>query len=72
MACRQIGLDGRDQGGGLHRGQKVTEEALLGGLEGRARGGLGLAVQRAAAQPVILAASIAAARLLWMMAKAPA
>jgi hypothetical protein len=48
MACRQIGVDGGDQGGGFHRGQQMAEEALLGGLEGRARGGLGLAVQRAA------------------------
>jgi hypothetical protein len=70
--ARQIALDGADQGGRLHRGQQMAEEALLGGFEGRARGGLGLAVQRAAASPVMLAASIAASRLLWMMAKAPA
>jgi hypothetical protein len=69
-AARSASMDG-DQGRGFHRGQQMAEEALLGGLEGRARGGLGLPVQRAAA-PVMLAASIAAARLLWMMAKAPA
>jgi hypothetical protein len=42
MACGQIGVDGGDQGGGFHRGQQMAEEALLGGFEGRARGGLGL------------------------------
>ena len=49
----------------------MAEEALLGALEGRPGGGLGLPVQRAEL-PVMLAASIAASRWLWMMAKAPA
>ncbi len=38
----------RDQRRRLHRGDQVREEPLLGGFEGRARGGLGLGVQRAA------------------------
>ena len=38
---------GRDQRRRLHRGDQMVEEALLGALEGRARGGLGLRVQRA-------------------------
>ncbi len=48
MASREIGVDGGDQGGGFHRGQQMAEEPLLGGLESRAGGGLGLAVQRTA------------------------
>ena len=51
MACCQIGVDSGDQGGGFHGGQQMAEEALLGGLEGRARGGLGLPVQRAGIPP---------------------
>ena len=35
-------------------------------------GGFGLPVQRTGRSPVMLAASIAASRLLWMMANAPA
>ena len=38
----------RDQRRRLHRGDQMREEALLGGFEGRARGGLGLRVERAA------------------------
>ena len=47
MARAKIALDGRDQRRRLHRRDEVIEEALLGALEGRARGGLGLRVQRA-------------------------
>jgi hypothetical protein len=67
----QIALDRPDQRRRLHAGEQMAEEALLGALEGRAGGGLGLPVQRAV-EPVMLAASIAASRLLWMTAKAPA
>ncbi len=49
----------------------MAEETLLRGLEGRPRGGLGWRFS-VPLSPVMLAASIAAARLLWMMAKAPA
>ena len=48
MAGGEIGLDACDQRRGFHRRQQVSEEALLGGFEGRARGRFGLAVQRAA------------------------
>ena len=47
MAVHQILLDRADQGRRLHRGQQMAEEALLGGFEGRAGGGLSLAVQSA-------------------------
>ena len=47
MARLQIALDRADQRGRLHRGDEVIEEALLGALEGGARGGLRLRVQRA-------------------------
>ncbi len=47
MARVEVGLDRPDQGRRLHAGQEMAEEALLGALEGRARGGLGLPVQRA-------------------------
>ena len=47
MASSQIALDGGDQRGRLHRRDQMVEEALLGALEGRARGGFGLRVQRA-------------------------
>ena len=43
----EIALDRGDQRRRLHRGDEVIEEALLGALEGRARGGFGLRVQRA-------------------------
>ena len=46
MAGLEIALDRGDQRRGLHRGDEVIEEALLGALEGRAGGRLGLAVQR--------------------------
>ena len=46
MAGFEIALDRGDQRRGLHRGDEVIEEALLGALEGRAGGRLGLAVQR--------------------------
>ncbi len=48
MAGLQIALDRPDQRRRLHRGDQVREEALLGGLEGRARRGLRLGVERAA------------------------
>jgi hypothetical protein len=38
-------LDGRDQRRGLHGGDEMIEEALLGALEGRTCGRLGLGVQ---------------------------
>ena len=41
-----VRLDGADQRGALHRGQQVAEEALLGALEGRQRGGLRVPVER--------------------------
>ena len=47
MAGVEIALDRRDQRRRLHRRDQMIEEALLGALEGRARGGLGLRVQRA-------------------------
>ena len=43
----KIALDGCDQRRRLHRRDQMVEEALLGALEGGARGGLGLRVQRA-------------------------
>ena len=46
MAGLEIGLHGPDQGGAFHGGQEVAEETLLGALEGRQRGGLGVLVQR--------------------------
>ena len=48
MAGGEIALDGGDQRGRLHRRDQMIEETLLGALESRARGGFGLAVQRAA------------------------
>ena len=48
MAGFEIALDRGDQRRRLHRRDEMIEEALLGALEGRARGGLGLGVQRAA------------------------
>ena len=42
MACRQIGLDAGNEGGGFHRGEKMAEETLLRALEGRTGGGFGL------------------------------
>ena len=47
MARSQIALDRGDQRGRLHRRDQMVEETLLGALEGRPRGGLGLRVQRA-------------------------
>ena len=47
MAGFKIALDRGDQRRGLHRGDQVAEEALLGALERRARRRLGLAVERA-------------------------
>ena len=47
MASGQVLIDRADQGRRLHAGEEMTEEALLGALEGRTGGGLGLAVQRA-------------------------
>ena len=47
MAGFKIALDGSDQRRRLHRRDEVVEEALLGALEGGARGRLGLRVQRA-------------------------
>ena len=47
MAGLEIALDRGDQRRGLHRRDEMVEEALLGALEGGARGRLGLAVQRA-------------------------
>ena len=41
-----VRLDGADQRGALHGGQQVPEEALLGALEGRERGGLRVPVER--------------------------
>ena len=43
----EIALDRADQRRRLHAGQQMAEEALLGGFEGGAGGGLGLRVQRA-------------------------
>ena len=45
-ASRSAAID-RDQGRRLHAGEQMAEEALLGALESRAGGGLGLPVQRA-------------------------
>ena len=42
----EIGLDRADQARALHGGQQMAEEALLGALEGRERGRLGVPVQR--------------------------
>ena len=42
----EIGLDRAEERGALHRRQQVPEEALLGALEGRHRGGLGVLVER--------------------------
>ena len=47
VAFLEIALDRADQRGRLHAGQKMSEEALLGGFECRACGGLRLGVQRA-------------------------
>ena len=41
----EVGLDRPDQAGTLHGGQQMAEEALLGALEGRQRGRLGVPVQ---------------------------
>ena len=46
MAGLEIGLDRPDQRGAFHGGQEMAEEALLGALESRQRGGLGILVQR--------------------------
>ena len=46
MARFEIALDRGDQRRRLHRRNEMIEEALLGAFEGRARGRLGLAVQR--------------------------
>ena len=43
MARLEIALDRADQRRRLHRGEQMAEEALLGGFEGGARGGFGLA-----------------------------
>ena len=42
----EVGLDRADQRGALHGGQQMAEEALLGALEGRQGGRLGVPVQR--------------------------
>ena len=47
MAGGMAALDRADQGRRLHRRDQVIEEALLGALEGRARGRFGLGVQGA-------------------------
>ena len=47
MAGSEIAIDRFDQRRRLHRGDQVIEETLLGALEGGARGGFGLGVQRA-------------------------
>ena len=44
MAGVEIARDRGDQGRAFHRRQQMIEEALLVGFEGRARGGLGVAV----------------------------
>ena len=46
MASSQVAIDGFDQRRRLYRGDQVIEETLLGALEGGARGGFGLGVQR--------------------------
>ncbi len=46
MTVFEIARDARDRARRLHRGDEVIEEALLRALEGRARGGLGLWVER--------------------------
>ena len=46
MAGLEIGLDRPDQRGAFHGGQEMAEEALLGALESRQRGGLAILVQR--------------------------
>ena len=45
MAGLEIGLDRPDQRGAFHGGQEMAEEALLGALESRQRGGLGVLVE---------------------------
>ena len=45
MAGLEIGLDRPDQRGAFHGGQEMAEEALLGALESRQRGGLGILVE---------------------------
>ena len=42
----KVTVDRRDQRRGLHGGNQMIEEALLGALKGRPRRGLGLSVQR--------------------------
>ena len=42
----EIGLDRTDQARALHGGQQMAEKALLGALEGRERGRLGVPVER--------------------------
>jgi len=49
MARIEIAFDRADQRRRLHRREQMAEEALLGGFERRAGGGLGLLVQRAVA-----------------------
>ena len=45
MAGLEIGLDRPDQRGAFHGGQEMAEEALLGALESRQRGGLRVLVE---------------------------
>ena len=45
MAVGQVAVNGFDQGRRHHAGEQMTEEALLGGLEGRARRRLGLGIE---------------------------
>ena len=45
MAGLEIGFHGPDQGGAFHGGQEMAEEALLGPLESRQRGGFGVLVE---------------------------
>ena len=47
MTRRQVRLDGPDQRGAFHGRDEMVEETLLVALEGRARGGFRLGVQRA-------------------------
>ena len=63
----QVALDRADQRRRLHAGQQMAEEALLGAFEGRARGRLRLRSSACRCSPVMLAACIAASRLLWMI-----
>lgn len=44
VAIIQVTFDGPNQRGRFHRREQMAEETLLGGLERRAGGGLGLAV----------------------------